>query len=172
MTSFGTDQSMLTDKFMYTLLTTAKKNLVRDSYLVPTLFVKVEKSATLLVVTLADMPNDTTQRPRYFQTLRARLRKDVGEIAEAIYLGEMWWAPVTSLHDVGKIAASAHPARQEAIILVGRNAGNSSHALLIQPFGRDSQRRPVWDKVPVESYGQSGAVRAHGVLDTFFDGTR
>lgn len=172
MTSSGTDQSMLTDEFMHTMLATAKKNLERDSYLVPTLFVNVEKNDTVLVITLSDMPSDTAKRPYFFHRLGTRLRKDVGAIAEAIYLGEMWWAPVTSMHDVGKIAASAHPARQEAIILVGRNAGNSSHALLIQPFGRDSQNRPLWDKVPVESYGQSGVVRAHGVLDAFFDGTR
>ena len=54
-------------------------------------------------------------------------------------------------------------------MLVGRNATNTHQALLIQSFTRDRHNTPVWNKVPVETYGQAGSLRAVGVLDDFFD---
>lgn len=162
--------SILTRTHVNSIVTIAKANLEKDERLDAMLFVHYGGLRSRhVIVPLADLPADSSQRPHYFFTLRARLRQEMGVIDEALFLSNIWWAPITSPQEVDAVAPSQHPGRQETIMLVGRNVTNTHQALLIQPFTRDRHNAPVWDKVLVESYGQAGSLRAIGLLDDFFD---
>jgi len=166
--------SLLTRTFMTTVLSIAKANLERENHLVAMLFVQgsVEsRGDRATAVPLLDLPGDAAQRHLYFLNWGSRLRRELGELAEAVYLGETWWAP-TSIHDIRKVAPSAHPDRQEAILLVGRNATNTCQAVLLQSFTRDRLHTPVWGDIPFETYGKTDDLRFLGLLDSLFEGNQ
>lgn len=166
--------SLLTRKFMTNVLSIAKTNLERENRLVAMLFVQGGVGSggdTVTVVPLSDLPGDAVQRHLYLLNWGSRLRRELGEITEAVYLGETWWVP-TPVQDIGKVAPSAHPDRQEVVLLVGRNATNTRQSVLLQPFTRDRLHTPVWGDTPFETYGHSGDLRFLGLLDKLFEGNQ
>jgi hypothetical protein len=69
---------------------------------------------------------------------------------------------------------SCHPQRQEAIVIVGRNAPASRYSLLVQPFGRDDEGKPVWRRLAVARYDvpMDEGYQPGGLLDYLFAANR
>lgn len=169
MTPFYRPTSILTQAHMTSLLAIAQANVEKGHHLLAMLFVQSRGVRGQAVgLPLADLPADAAQRALYFAALGAQLKREIGDIEAAIFLNEAWWTPVAAGQPIGNVTPSQHPDRCEAILLVGRNADNSHHSLLLQPFTRDRLQNPVWSKTRLESYGQPGQLKAVGLLDLLF----
>ncbi len=162
--------SILDRPFVENILTTARHNLEMDGALVPMAFARLGDHL-VVPVGLPDLPNDGDPKRMLLIGLGAKLRAQGQEINEAIMLVETWFVDGLKHPNAAKTRPSQHPARQEAIVVVGRNAANTRHTTVIQPFMRDDDNQPVWLPIPVADYNMSGAnsMQAVGLLDFLFD---
>lgn len=100
--------------------------------------------------------------------LGQKLRAEKGSIKEAVLIVETWIVK-TTYPDWDKLAPSEHPAREEAIVIVGRNEDKSCSIIAMQPFSRDKKERPIWQE-PIISISGEGGYSYEGVLDDLFIG--
>lgn len=90
----------------------------------------------------------------------------------ALLLSESWFVKPLEAPAAMQFAPSKHPARQEAIIIVGRSADNQRYSQVVQPFTRDMRNKPVWQPLLFATYDEprtpgDGPI---GILDLLFDG--
>ena len=161
-------KSILTHTFVKSALQTAKLFLEGNGDLAPLLFVDYAsgKGDRIRMV----MPDTYEQKRDAFTALGEHLRNTDGPISEALLIMEGWFVSGKDAPDVTAMRPSQHPKRQEAIVLVGRNAANSRQTSVVQPFTRNGDNRPEWDKHPIASYNQpvQPGYRAEGLLDYLF----
>lgn len=91
----------------------------------------------------------------------------------ALLLSESWFVKPLEAPAAMQFAPSKHPARQEAIIIVGRSADNRRYSQVIQPFTRDTRNRPVWQPLLLATYDEPRTPQdgPTGILDFLFDGS-
>jgi hypothetical protein len=160
--------TILTKAFVTFVLDIAQHYLETDGYLGTVLFLKPERGAPLMYT--PQLATDIERRQRLFARLGASLHRSGLRAVEAVLLMESWFVqPKQALAGL-TVRPSQHPDRQEAIVLVGRNAGNTRASRVIQPFHRGPEKRLVWEKRPVVVYNQpvEKAGRAEGLLDYLF----
>lgn len=158
--------SLLTQRAVDPILAIARHNLEADGRLLPVLFVRFRDGRqSLLPLELSANPN---AKRRHLEALGHALNRN--GVAEALFLGEGWCVDARTAPDALKVRPSRHPCRQEAIALVGRNRPNTRHTCVLQPFGRDSQNKPVWQSPLRAVYDQEVTrdTQASGLLDWFF----
>jgi hypothetical protein len=167
--------SLLTQQAVDPILETARRNLAYEGALYPMLFVQFKDSQSILLP--LELPDDPEAKRDYFAELGSLVRRNCrGGLGATLYLGEGWLVDGRSAVDAAKVAPGApwarHPCRQESIAVVGRNAQNTRHTFVVQPFGRDPQGKPVWQPIANAVYNQPPAqgVRMDGLLDWFFVG--
>jgi hypothetical protein len=90
----------------------------------------------------------------------------------ALLLSESWFVKPLEAPAAMEFAPSKHPARQEAIIIIGRSADNKRYSQVIQPFTRDEREKPVWQPLLLEDYDEPRTSHdgPTGILDYLFDG--
>jgi hypothetical protein len=160
--------SILAEAFGAPILTLARHNLEKDGKLAPVLFVKQPQRAPLLVG--LTLPPEAEERQHYFLRLGHSLRQQGESVAEALLLMEGWFVSAQQGPLRFDRRPSQHPHRQEAIVLMGRNADHSRVTQVIQPFGRDAHGQPVWEERPLAVYNQPAGQgpQARGLLDYLF----
>lgn len=91
----------------------------------------------------------------------------------ALMVSESWFVMPLEAPAAMQFAPSKHPARQEAIIIVGRSADNTRYSQVIQPFTRDKRNRPIWQPLMLENYDEPRTPHdgPTGILDFLFDGS-
>jgi hypothetical protein len=91
---------------------------------------------------------------------------------EAVLLSESWFVEPWKVSAAMKFAPSKHPARQEAIVVVGRSADNRRYTQVIQPFTRDKTNRALWQPLLLAMYDEPRTPQdgPTGILDFFFEG--
>lgn len=91
--------------------------------------------------------------------------------SEAVLLCESWFVNMQEAPAAMEFAPSEHPARQEAIVAIGRSADNRRYSQVLQPFTRDKDNRPVWQPIPMAMYDEEreSGDGPTGILDFLFE---
>jgi hypothetical protein len=119
---------------------------------------------------LMDVPNTTEQRQAYFAKIGTRFRRLGQPIQAAVSLAESWVVLAQQAPAALRIPPSQHPSRQEALVVIGRNADNTRTTQVIQPFTRNATSKPVWSAPAIAVYNESVAKghSAQSLLDELF----
>ena len=162
-------ESILAKEFVETILVAAKENLEKDGHLLPALFLQFNDGERTILL-LKELPDTTEEKQAYFTALGLFVRSARGEIREAVFVSEAWYVGLEDGREDPEVAPSRHPDRQEAIVIVGRDAGGRRQAFAIQPFARDGQDRPVFGQRKMEEYNATtdDSARAVGLIDHLF----
>ncbi len=160
--------SILTQGVLEPLLRTARQNLARDGFLIPFLLVKF--AATVPVIVPLDLPTTPEQKQRYFRQLGLQFGRGGQLMQAAVMLSESWFVNAQQAPAASRFLPSAHPCRQEAIMMVGRNADNTRATHVIAPFVRAGNHQPVWGAYPIAVYDEpvKAAGKSIGLLDYLF----
>jgi hypothetical protein len=162
--------SILTKPVIDAWLRVAKRNLKKDGYLVSVLFAKLTNDR-IATVNLGELTRakDHQQKQLVMSMIGKKLRSEVGDFTEAVMIVEGWYVGGQEPGALS-IAPSQHPARQEAICIMARNASNTRTTSVIQPFTRDADNQPVWGKIPLAVYNASPGTSPApmGLLDYLF----
>lgn len=153
--------SIVTQEHFEGIVRIAKENLIKDGSLVPVLFVRLD-SGTMEVGAL-DLPHSADERRAYLFGVGRTLREKGKVIDEAVLVMEGWFVEADKAVSPLSVPPSQHPQRQEAIVVIGRDAKKTRLISLIQPFGRNDQHEPIWGQVKVID-----GMRAVGLLDALF----
>lgn len=162
---------LLSKEFIDAVLNNMRGNLERDGYIHPMLliypFALSDVDVTMVPLKL---PDDSQKQAQYFKSIGHRLLRTGCIPTEAIFLSESWYVNNQTAPAARRMLPHEHPTRQEAIIIAGRNAYNTRSSSVVQPFTRDKNNRPVWQKLSVAVYDEpsSGSTTVQ-VLDYFFD---
>jgi len=163
--------SILTKDFLKPILATARKNLEADGRLYPVLFLHWGDGK--LAAGLVQLPATSEEKRAYFTSLGLSLGQQGKKIHEAVFVAESWFVMAQKPASLD-ISPSQHPERREAIIIVGRDAAATRYSLLVQPFGRDGEGRPVWHELAVATCNapMDKGYRPGGLLDYLFEASR
>jgi len=164
-------RSILTKGFLQPVMATARKNLEADGRLYPVLFLHWSDGG--LAAGLVQLPATSEEKRAYFRNLGFSFRRQGTRIQEAIFVAESWFVMARKPGSLD-VASSCHPQRQEAIVIVGRNAPASRYSLLVQPFGRDGEGKLVWRRLAVARYDAplDEGYQPGGLLDYLFAANR
>lgn len=160
--------TILAQPFVDAILGTAKRNVEADGFLTPVVFVQFANGER--IVCPLKLPNTPDEKRRYFINLGCEFRQAGRIIQEALALLEGWYVDARTAASTLQFAPSQHPQRQEALVVIGRNAEQTRSTSVIQPFGRGDQNRPVWEAPAMAEYNvpASGACQPAGLVDYLF----
>jgi hypothetical protein len=118
------------------------------------------------------LQGDAEAKASQFLVLGRQLHERGLAPCEAVLLCESWFVNVQTTPAALKFAPSEHPARQEAIVAIGRSADNRRYTQVVQPFTRDQANRPVWQPLPLAMYDEPRTAQdgPTGILDFLFEG--
>ncbi|MEZ4678234.1 MAG: hypothetical protein R2932_28870 [Caldilineaceae bacterium] len=167
MSDVSQQESLLTREHLQSILNIEKGFLSNGESCVPKVLVMLHSGETG-IVTIPELGSDSNEKRLMFNALGQKLRAEKGSIKEAVFIAESWMVNA-SAPDSNKYAPSEHPAREEAIVVVGRNEDKSYSLIAIQPFGRNKKDKPVW-REPIISISGEGGYSYEGILDDFFTG--
>lgn len=156
--------SLLSESSILGMLAEGRKNLEKDGSLVPMLF--IELSNGQIIMSPLQMPDDTATKYRMFQDIGQKIRAQEGASEAALLIVETWYVDAKAAPDATKYM----PSRQEAIVLMGRNADKTRSAIVLQSFTKDEHDALVWSEpyVTIADSASQGLV-AKGPLDALFD---
>jgi len=160
--------SLLSEETILNMLETGRKNLEKDGSLVPVLFIELSNGQSLM--SPLQMPDNSATKYRMFQSIGQKIRAQEGAIKNELLIVETWFVNAQEAPDATKYMPSQHPSRQEAIVLMGRNAEKTRSALVIQSFTRDEHNAPIWAAPDITTSDEkSQGLVAQGLLDALFD---
>jgi hypothetical protein len=159
---------ILEQVFIDSVLRSAQQNVAQGQGLEPFLFLYIDGQP--LTITPVVHPLSTQEKQAYFASLGAQLRRAGQVIEAAVFLAESWIVLATEAPAACSVRPSQHPSRREAIVAIGRDAANTRHSLVVQPFRRAEQHKPVWEPLAVASYNApvEQGLQAVGLLDYLF----
>ena len=119
------------------------------------------------------LEGDADAKSVHLFTIGASLRAQGLTPSAALLLSESWFVKPLEAPAAMQFAPSKHPARQEAIIIVGRSADNRRYSQVIQPFTRDARNKPIWQPLLLATYDEPRTPQdgPTGILDFLFDGS-
>jgi len=160
--------SFLAQAVLEPMLNTARKNLERDGYLVPVLF--VQASIAGLQIGSLMLPQTPEQKRRYLAGLGSAFRQRDQMIRSAAMLSESWFVNAQETPGTMTIPPSKHPDRQEAISLIGRDANKTRITHVIKPITRDAQNRPLCGDPVIAFYNEPAQTtgKFNSLLDYLF----
>jgi hypothetical protein len=163
------DDSILKREFIEMVLATAKKNLEKDGWLQPVLFLQFTGGQR--AVCPLGLPKVSDAKQAYFAALGASLHQAGKAIHEAAFLSESWFVEAQKAVSALDFAPSRHPQRQEAIVVIGRDAGRQRVSSVVQPFTRQAENRPVWGELVIATYNNAVETGWHpvGLLHYLFN---
>jgi hypothetical protein len=151
--------------FVERILKIAKKNMEQDGFVNPVLFLG-QIDGRHFVMPL-DLPPTAPDRVRFVQALGLDLLAKGMVLQEAVLIMESWMVRRREL--TLSIPPSQDPQRQEAIVIIGRNAAKTQTTMVLQPFVRTESGTIVWDE-PIADVQTSPSPSNHftGILDYLF----
>ena len=116
------------------------------------------------------LPDTTEKKAQFFAKIGSYLYEKAMQPTEALFLSESWYVAVQEAPAVLEFPPSKHPARQEAIIAIGRSADNRQYTQVLQPFTKDKDNRLVWQATPIAVYDEKRTPDngSAGLLDYLF----
>ena len=161
-------KTILTEENLRKIIAMEKRLLMQDGGLSPRLLV-VSGSGERTMIGLPDLPSDPDVKAMMLRAIGLKLRTEHGGIREALFIAESWMTSAKA-PDANKIPPSQHPAREEIILIVGRNDDKSQTAFAIQPFSRDGKGQPIWKEPTIALSEEQGGLTFDGILDDLFIG--
>lgn len=160
------NDSILSFEFSSRVLSVAKKNLMRDSFLQPVAFLQaVSGKRHILKLDLSKGDNH-----RVLIALGRSIKAQGIEIAEASMVFESFFVEVQSAPGALRVPPSCHPMRREAINLFGRDAERKKVTSVIVPF-RKVGGQIIFESPSYEEYATTGGgVSFLGLVDDLFVG--
>ena len=161
--------SLLSEKVTGYILRKARQNLEKDGWLAPILFVGLANGKSMMAP--LELPNSSKRRQMYFQQIGTQIRASGKQILEAAFVSETWFINPQKVPGATRFPPGKHPARQEAVMVIGRNAANTLSTQVIQPYIRGEGSRFVWEEYLAAEYEQpvESGNRTVGLLDYLFD---
>jgi hypothetical protein len=158
--------SLLNQETVEQILGGAKHNLITDGSVQPVAFLHCQNGERF--VTPLRLAGEYEQRTGYMLTLGKKLKQEGKHLLEALMVMEGWFVekpdfPLT-------VRPSQHPARQEAIVLVGRDAKRTRYTSVVQPFRRDGPQGIRFVPVVMAEYAAplTKGKRPEGLIDFLF----
>ncbi len=163
-------RSILAKQEIHDILQAAKQWMRNGQCLKQLLLVQVAGDRFLHMP--VNLEGDADAKSVQLFTIGASLHSQGLTPIAALLLSESWFVMPLETPAAMEFAPSKHPARQEAIIIVGRSADNKRYSQVIQPFTRDEREKPVWQPLLLESYDEPRTSHdgPTGILDFLFDG--
>jgi hypothetical protein len=163
--------SILQAEFINLILEIAKKNLMHDGRLDAVLFLELSNQQRL-VHALEALPHKPDERALQLFRLGTLFRHEGKELAAAVLLVEAWFLEPKKAPGSLEIAPHAHPLRQEAIMIAGRDLKKTRITFVVAPFKRDRDNRPVWQPIQLAVYNvkREAGTGFVGLIDDFFAG--
>jgi hypothetical protein len=164
-----TDESILLQSFVEGILNQARQNLQKDGAVAPVLFLQFQDGEGGIMP--LDLPDTHEERRLYFTAIGLAFLAEGKQVDEALFLSETWYVGADKNERLTPdVAPSEHPRRREAITIVGRDAARSRYTVVIQPFGRDKQQKPIFEALAVAEYNTFGTLTSGPVslLDHLF----
>lgn len=98
------------------------------------------------------------------------MRSREGNIQEAVMVVNSWFVAGRDGIDGLSTAPSQHPRRQAAIVASGRNAEDSRHSIVVQPYDVNDDNSVVWLAPMVAHYDHptNAKNRVIGLVDDLF----
>lgn len=150
-------RSILSKPVTRYLLQGAKANLKRDQILHPAWIVQFVDGNTATYVSTEQLNEVTALEKRILMCNLAQHMDQMGEIAEAILILDVWYAEMDiDSEPLITMRPSQHPECKQAIMIAGRNAEKACTFVLLQPYGIDSHDQIIWGKVKSSSEITSG----------------
>jgi hypothetical protein len=164
-------QSILSAEFIETVLGIAKRNLEQDGRLCGVLFLELAKGQRL-VHTLEQLPAKPDERAFQLFRLGKALRREGKELEAAVLIVEAWYLDAKKAPGIMKISPHAHPLRQEAIMIAGRDLRKARITFVVAPFTRALGNKPAWQRVDLAVYNVKAEAGTgfEGLIDDFFSG--
>lgn len=162
-------ESILGKPFIDEMLASAKRDLEQGSF-ESQLVIKLDNFQVVgLELTDFNYTDNQFQRRAILAAIGHALRTNHHHIQEAVMLGGGW---IVSGQEpgVGIILPSQHPARQEAITIMGRNSDKTRETSVIQPFTRNRHHKIEWSELCIAEYNRSvtDQNRMLGIFDALF----
>jgi len=122
------------------------------------------------MVVQVELASTGDRKQAQMAALGKSLRQTGKDISEAVLVSEGWLVTAQEGKCLLDVPPSQHPDRQEAIVLIGRDAAGGRVSSVIQPFGRDPENKPLWDKPVMATYNQAAdhGYRQVSLLDQLF----
>lgn len=159
--------SILNKSFIDGILETARQDLERDGNLLSVIFLKFDNNQVCVVG--INMPGTSEERRVAIHAIQQKMAAQ-GLIQEAVMMVDTWY--VAGQDDTGGLSRmpSQHPRRQEAIVIVGRNAANNRSSSVLQPYSHNQTGGLRWHKLAIAQYNQPSdeAIQVMGLLDDLF----
>ena len=153
------------------MLQRARENKELVGEVQPMLFLMVGGRAIIMPV---DLPDTSEKRMEHFRDLGRQLRRRGIIPSEAVLLSEGWFVFVPRTPAAFDFPVSEHPARQEAIFIIGLDIEGKRVTQVVQPMLASVGKRPTWQPLEFEAYNTKGEgeLRPYGLLDAFFVGLK
>lgn len=161
-------KTILTEENLRKIIAMEKRLLMQDGSLSPRLLV-VNGLGERTMIGLPELPSNSDVKAMMLRAIGLKLRTEHGGIREALFIAESWMTTAKA-PDANKIPPSRHPAREEIILIVGRNDDKSQTAFAIQPFSRDGKGQPIWKEPTIALSEEQGGLTFDGILDDLFIG--
>ena len=164
-----TRDSILTRSHISRMLADAKRGLVDDGCVPTRVFLRLADGEVQSV--MLDMAETPEQRAHFLRLVGCRLQARGPALQEAVMVSEVWFVSPRHAPAAMKLAPSQHPAREEAIVIIGRSADNRRFTQVVQPFSRIEKNRPHWLPTPVAQYDEERSAQHGpvGILDCLFE---
>lgn len=165
-----TYHSVLCEEAVRPIIELAKKNLQRDGFLQPVLFVTLGSGQRMICG--VDLPHDSEERPAYFYRLGEWFEREGKVVHEALFLSEGWQVNVQTSPGAFAVPPSRHPQREETISAIGCNITRTRMTSVSVPFQRGTKGELVWQPNGFAEYDTPMGEEAWviGFLDDFFEG--
>ena len=159
-------ETFLHEECIKEFIKTAKEEFNPEGVCPPQLYVMFDSGEGIYTY-LTNMPLDPDARYKRMCAFGLKLRSEYGSIREALYIAETWTTNA-KVPGFNKIRPSQHPAREETIVIIGRNHDKSCSAVAIQPFSRDKKGAPIWKTPTISISREQGDLTFEGILDALF----
>lgn len=160
--------SALSQELIETLLKLARQQLQYEGKLLALLFFRFDNERVVLM--REELPAQHEERRRVIRRIGHHMRSREGNIQEAVMVVNTWFVAGRDGIDGLSTAPSQHPLRQSAIVASGRNAEDSRHSIVVQPYDVNNDNSVVWLEPMMAHYDHptDAKNRVIGLVDDLF----
>jgi hypothetical protein len=160
--------SALSQELIEILLKLARQQLEYEGKLLALLFFKFDDGRVVLI--REELPEQHEERRRVIWRIGHHMRSRGENIQEAVMVVNSWFVAGRDGIDGLSTAPSQHPQRQAAIVASGRNAEDSRHSIVVQPYDVNDDNSLVWREPMIAHYDHptDAKNRVSGLVDDLF----
>lgn len=162
----GKRESILSREFVNGIHALSKENFRKYRYIAPALIFQFVYDERIVIP--LDLPETVEEKQAYFSAIGLAARRLGKRIYEALVVSSSWY--ITNEVEWFSHPPIQHPNRKEALQIIGRDYRGERTTILLQPFVRDTDNRPIFEAPRIEQYNfpiKTG-IKPVGLLDYLF----